>query len=164
MSVCRPAAISGQPPAWASVGPSGNRRSNQVRTAGWKRSRIAAPASETVAWVGELTAMQKTLQARWRLLGAQVARESASRRTLDSGEQKLACDRASWRGRAFVLAIATTLVLMLPTSAAGAAMVGFDPDFGAGGPVLTPLGTPIGAADARVNAIVAVNGGQLVAG
>ncbi len=34
ISVCRPAAISGQPPAWGSVGPAGNRPSNQRRTAG----------------------------------------------------------------------------------------------------------------------------------
>jgi hypothetical protein len=43
-SVCRPDTMAGQPPAWASVGPSGKRRSNQVRTAGWKRSRIAGEA------------------------------------------------------------------------------------------------------------------------
>src|SRR2546425_6891969 len=50
-SVCWPATIAGQPPAWASVGPSGNRRSNHTRTAGWKRSRIPGavrPAPETV--------------------------------------------------------------------------------------------------------------------
>ena len=34
ISVCRPAAISRQPPACGSVGPAGNRRSNQARTAG----------------------------------------------------------------------------------------------------------------------------------
>src|SRR5215218_6145431 len=39
-SVCWPATIAGQPPAWASVGPSGNRRSNHTRIAGWNRSRI----------------------------------------------------------------------------------------------------------------------------
>src|SRR5205809_5687354 len=38
ISVSRPAAISAQPPSCGSVGPSGNRRSNQVRTAGWKVS------------------------------------------------------------------------------------------------------------------------------
>src|ERR1017187_4192725 len=35
ISVFLPAAISGQPSVWAGVGPSGNRRSNQARTAGW---------------------------------------------------------------------------------------------------------------------------------
>src|SRR5215472_1665659 len=34
ISVCRPAAISAQPPACGGVGPSGNRLANQVRTAG----------------------------------------------------------------------------------------------------------------------------------
>src|SRR5438093_1461931 len=38
ISVSRPAAISPQPPACGRVGPSGNRRWNQIRTAGWKRS------------------------------------------------------------------------------------------------------------------------------
>ena len=54
-SVSWPATIAGQPPAWASVGPSGNRLSNHTRTAGWNRSRISG-APETVASVGsELT-------------------------------------------------------------------------------------------------------------
>ena len=54
-SVCRPATIAGQPPAWASVGPSGNRRSNHARTAGWNRSRVPG-APETVGVDGsELT-------------------------------------------------------------------------------------------------------------
>src|ERR1022692_4604711 len=35
ISVLLPAAISGHPPVCAGVGPSGNRRSNQARTAGW---------------------------------------------------------------------------------------------------------------------------------
>ena len=34
ISVCRPAAISCQAPACGSVGPAGNRRANQARTAG----------------------------------------------------------------------------------------------------------------------------------
>ena len=34
ISVWLPARIAGQPPVWASVGPSGKRRSNQTRTAG----------------------------------------------------------------------------------------------------------------------------------
>ena len=34
ISVCRPAAISRQPAACGSVGPAGNRPSNQARTAG----------------------------------------------------------------------------------------------------------------------------------
>ena len=38
ISVCRPAAISAQPSACGSVGPAGNRRANQVRTAGWNDS------------------------------------------------------------------------------------------------------------------------------
>ena len=63
-----------------------------------------------------------------------------------------------------MLAVATALAFLLPAAGADAATIGFDPDFGSGGPVLTPLGTPIGAADARANAIVPVNGGQLVAG
>src|SRR5215208_6094599 len=37
-SVCSPAAIAGQPPVWASVGPSGKRRSNHSLIAGWKQS------------------------------------------------------------------------------------------------------------------------------
>ncbi len=38
ISVCLPAAISAQPAACGSVGPAGNRRANQVRTAGWNDS------------------------------------------------------------------------------------------------------------------------------
>jgi len=38
LGASRPAAISVQPPACGRVGPSGNRLSNQVRTAGWKIS------------------------------------------------------------------------------------------------------------------------------
>src|SRR5512132_765173 len=54
-SVCWPAPIAGQPPAWASVGPSANRRSNHTRTAGWNRSRTPG-AAETVGVDGsELT-------------------------------------------------------------------------------------------------------------
>src|SRR6516162_2757858 len=45
-SVCRPATIAGQPSRWASVGPSGNRRANQVRTAGWKRSRAGSAGAK----------------------------------------------------------------------------------------------------------------------
>ena len=43
--VSTPDAMSGHPSAWGSEGPSGKRRSNQVRTAGWKsaRPRGAAP-------------------------------------------------------------------------------------------------------------------------
>jgi len=53
--VWRPAMIAGHPPDWASVGPSGNRRSNQARTAGWNRSRI--PGESVTVWVdgSELT-------------------------------------------------------------------------------------------------------------
>src|SRR5919106_373463 len=36
ISVSAPEAMSGHPWAWGSDGPSGNRRSNHVRTAGWK--------------------------------------------------------------------------------------------------------------------------------
>src|ERR1700722_15661558 len=43
ISVCRPAAISRQPPACGSVGPAGNRRSNQARTAGWNESSTRSP-------------------------------------------------------------------------------------------------------------------------
>lgn len=43
-SVCPPETIAGQPQAWASVGPSGTRRSNRTRTAGWKRSRTHGAA------------------------------------------------------------------------------------------------------------------------
>ena len=43
ISVCRPAAISPQPPACGSVGPAGNRRSNQARTAGWNESSTRSP-------------------------------------------------------------------------------------------------------------------------
>ena len=42
ISVSSPAAIAGQPSACGSVGPSGNRRPNQVRIAGWK------PASASI--------------------------------------------------------------------------------------------------------------------
>src|SRR5215467_3024954 len=42
ISVSRPAAISAQPRACGGVGPSGNRRRNQVRTAGWKVSTTPA--------------------------------------------------------------------------------------------------------------------------
>ncbi len=42
ISVCRPAAISVHPWACGSVGPAGNRRSNQVRMAGWNDSSISA--------------------------------------------------------------------------------------------------------------------------
>jgi hypothetical protein len=38
ISVCRPAAISRQPPACGSVGPAGNRRANQLLIAGWNES------------------------------------------------------------------------------------------------------------------------------
>jgi hypothetical protein len=41
--VCWPAAISCQPPACGSVGPAGNRRSNQARTAGWNESSTCSP-------------------------------------------------------------------------------------------------------------------------
>ena len=51
ISVCRPATIAGQPPVWASVGPSGNRRSNHARTAGWNRSR--APGAPGRVGVGD---------------------------------------------------------------------------------------------------------------
>jgi len=47
--VCSPALIWGQPPAWAGVGPSGNRRSNQARTAGWKPLRMSLPVPRTGA-------------------------------------------------------------------------------------------------------------------
>jgi hypothetical protein len=40
ISVWRPAAISAQPAACGIVGPAGNRRSNQVRKAGWNDSSI----------------------------------------------------------------------------------------------------------------------------
>src|SRR6266566_2814285 len=47
ISVCRPAAISCHPAACGSVGPAGNRPSNQARTAGWNdsstRSRYLRP-------------------------------------------------------------------------------------------------------------------------
>src|SRR3954468_38908 len=55
-NVCRPATIAGQLPAWASVGPSANRRSNHVRTAGWKPSRASARPETAGADAGELTA------------------------------------------------------------------------------------------------------------
>ncbi|HEX2564783.1 MAG TPA: hypothetical protein VHK25_12750, partial [Acidimicrobiales bacterium] len=47
MSVSKPAAMSGHPWACGSVGPSGNRRSNHVRTAGWNSAspRGVGPAS-----------------------------------------------------------------------------------------------------------------------
>src|SRR5437773_11463057 len=54
-SVCRPATIAGQPPVWASVGPSGNRRSNQTRTAGWNRSRIPGAPETAGVDSSELT-------------------------------------------------------------------------------------------------------------
>ena len=41
ISVSRPAAMSGQPWAWGSVGPSGNRRRNHSATTGWKPKRPA---------------------------------------------------------------------------------------------------------------------------
>src|SRR5918995_948889 len=43
MSVLLLAAISRQPRAWGSVGPSGKRRPNHVRTAGWNVSSIKSP-------------------------------------------------------------------------------------------------------------------------
>src|SRR5918994_4674563 len=52
MSASKPAAMSGHPWACGSVGPSGNRRSNHVRTAGWKSAspRAVGPVSpDTVA-------------------------------------------------------------------------------------------------------------------
>src|SRR5438046_2428596 len=60
-SVCRPAAIAGHPPSCASVGPSGNRRSNHARTAGWNPS--SAPVESAATGVGseELTATALTL-------------------------------------------------------------------------------------------------------
>jgi hypothetical protein len=53
-SVCRPATIAGQPPAWASVGPSGNRRSNQVLTAGWNSARVPGASGSAVVVGSEL--------------------------------------------------------------------------------------------------------------
>ncbi len=43
ISVSRPAAISRHPPSCGSVGPAGNRRPNQARTAGWNESSIRSP-------------------------------------------------------------------------------------------------------------------------
>ena len=57
ISVCRPATIAGQPPAWASVGPSGNRRSNHARTAGWNRSRMPGTGEMAGVAGGEVTAI-----------------------------------------------------------------------------------------------------------
>src|SRR6266540_7181156 len=54
-SACWPATIAGQPPACASVGPSGNRRSNHTRTAGWNRSRIPGTPETANVDGGELT-------------------------------------------------------------------------------------------------------------
>lgn len=66
-------------------------------------------------------------------------------------------------GRAWsvlLLSIAMTL------SAAGVALavpVGLDPTFGSGNPVLTPIGTPIGSADARAASVARLGDGKLVA-
>src|SRR5437879_2934824 len=49
MSVSRPAAMWAQPSSWAGVGPSGNRRANQVATAGWKPS-AGSPTTLGSAW------------------------------------------------------------------------------------------------------------------
>src|SRR5215207_6126188 len=54
-SACRPPTIAGQPPDWASVGPSGNRRSNHARSAGWNRSRALAASGAAAATGIELT-------------------------------------------------------------------------------------------------------------
>jgi hypothetical protein len=63
ISVFRPPAISLQPPNWGGVGPSGNRRWNHVRMAGWNDSSIPAlyrppptrwSAGETVESLGAL--------------------------------------------------------------------------------------------------------------
>jgi pimeloyl-ACP methyl ester carboxylesterase len=43
ISVCLPAAISCHPAACGSVGPAGNRRPNQARTAGWNESSTRSP-------------------------------------------------------------------------------------------------------------------------
>ena len=45
ISVSSPAAIAGQPSAWGSVGPSGNRRPNHVRIAGWKEASASIEPS-----------------------------------------------------------------------------------------------------------------------
>ena len=47
ISVCLPAAISRHPPACGSVGPAGNRRPNQARTAGWNDSSTRSPYLRT---------------------------------------------------------------------------------------------------------------------
>ena len=43
ISVCLPAAISCHPAACGSVGPAGNLRPNQARTAGWNESSTRSP-------------------------------------------------------------------------------------------------------------------------
>src|SRR5262245_49117173 len=53
ISVSRPRAIAGQPCACASVGPSGNRRSNQAPTAGWKEASASMPAASVASAGGE---------------------------------------------------------------------------------------------------------------
>src|SRR6266508_1189244 len=63
-SACLPATIAGQPPACASVGPSGNRRSNHTRTAGWNRSRIPGTPETANVDGGELTDTSAS-QPRW---------------------------------------------------------------------------------------------------
>src|SRR5512134_837265 len=85
ISVSRPRAIAGQPCACASVGPSGKRRSNQARTAGWKEAS-ASMAGASVAWpIGENQA--KAGQARWTPLGCASlrARFAGLRRWLERG-------------------------------------------------------------------------------
>src|SRR5205809_821612 len=61
ISVCLPATIAGQPPAWASVGPSGNRRSNHTRTAGWNRSRAPGAMEAVGGDDSELEGTSQTL-------------------------------------------------------------------------------------------------------
>src|SRR5215475_11313320 len=53
ISVSRPSAIAGQPCAWASVGPPGKRRSNQVRTAGWKEASASMAGANVARPPGE---------------------------------------------------------------------------------------------------------------
>ena len=54
-SVLWPAAMSGQPASCGGVGPSGNRRRNQVATAGWNESS-ASPAARPARPRGTATA------------------------------------------------------------------------------------------------------------
>src|SRR4051812_8468327 len=89
-SVCRPAMIAGQLPAWASVGPSANRRSNHVRTAGWKPSRASARPETAGADAGELTVQvhHDSPRARARVAGAGAQDESGSTPYLGLGDER----------------------------------------------------------------------------